>query len=286
MSDCVVRALGANSEWIGIAAEVTDALKTAISLRKYDQKTSAALGKVLLCAAMAASPLKGDDFLSVCLRSKEGDAHLIASANSVIEIKASATFHEDEVLEGPATLTFIKEMGLKTPYSGTVLTDFDSVESGLETYYAQSEQILTRAKLSVSFNEKGEVQRAFGYLLQALPFASEETKVKVFQSFDKMLAPEALEFRGYGPKEILDALFAGLGENLTETKTVTWKCACSKEKGAALLKSLDSEELRSMVAEGKTVHITCGFCGKNYYYSVDEIQEFLDSKEETRVGEA
>lgn len=286
MSDYVVRALGANSEWIGMAAEVTDALKEAIALRGYDSSTASALGKMLLCAAMVGSALKDNNILSISLHSQKGDTRLIATANAKIDIKATANVDPEIGLVGPAILTVVRDLNLKTPYSGTVLTDFSTLDHGLELYFAQSEQILTRVKLHVSFGPNGELVRAFGYLLQALPFAKEDTKAKVFDSFDRMLFPEALEFRGYTPEQMLESMFSGLGENVVEKKPITWHCGCSKEKGAEILKSLGKEELESILAEGKTVHISCGFCGKKYYYTIDEIESLLASLEPSEVKEA
>ena len=276
--DRLIRALSYNEEWLATAIDATEAVEEARKLRHYGKQSSTFIGQIMLLAGMMASQLKEDRHeLSVTAQSLDGEAHLIATANPEIALKAYAKNPEEENYARDGVLTIIKDLGLKTPYNSTVQCRLDDLAGGVALYFTQSEQIPTYVRLCVSFNDDGSIRRAFGFMAQALPFASGATKKMVEEAFNNMPANEALLFRDASLEDIIAKLFSTLGEAKTAEKKVFWRCGCSKEKAEATLASLGEEELNGMIAEGKTVSIECGFCGKTYYFRVDELERIRDS---------
>ena len=273
MKDCCIRALGAHDEWCGIACEVTEALKIAVEKRHYDQNSARLVGEMLLIASMLASNLKGEDALSVAVKDLQGNASLVASADSAIHVKASASHPEGMPTAGRGIMQIVRDLGMKEPYSSSVSLDFSSFAGSVDAFFAQSDQILAKTKLHVSFDEAGNVKRAFGFLVQALPFASEETKEEVLRLFSSLPSMEALEFRNLGVEDMIPLLFGKLGERVVSRKDIEWRCSCSLERVRNTLLLLGQKELEDMANEGKTIHLDCNFCGKSYYFTVDDLRE-------------
>ncbi len=273
MKDCCIRALGAHDEWCGIACEVTEALKTAVEKRHYDQNATRLVGEMLLIASMLASNLKGEDALSVAVKNIEGTASLVASADAGIHVKASASHPEGMPRSGRGIMQIVRDLGMKEPYASSVSLDFSSFAGSVDAFFAQSDQILAKTRLYVSFDEEGHVKRAFGFLVEALPFASEETKEEVLRLFSSLPSMEALEFRNLSVEEMIPLLFGKLGEKIVSKKDIEWRCSCSLERVKNTLLLLGKKELEDMANEGKTIHLDCNFCGKSYYFTVDDLRE-------------
>ena len=270
--DKLIRALGANGEWIATAIEATSAIEEARKLRHYEGEALIKLGRVILLTAMMASMLKGErDDLSISLQTGDSKTRFIATANAKIELKATAILSAEST-SPYGTMTVVKDLGLKTPYTSTTRANLDDLESSFDFYFVQSEQILTKTKTYVELNDDGSVKQAFAYMVQSLPNANQQTAEAVLENFKNMPTVESLSFHRESLADILARLFAGLGESQSEEKPVAWHCSCSKERGANILKSLGADELGKMIAEGKTIDIACGFCGKTYYYTVDELE--------------
>ena len=83
--DKLIRALGANGEWIATAIEATSAIEEARKLRHYEGEALIKLGRVILLTAMMASMLKGErDDLSISLQTGDSKTRFIATANAKI----------------------------------------------------------------------------------------------------------------------------------------------------------------------------------------------------------
>lgn len=283
MDDLLLRALGENLQYVGIAAEVTNALNEAIDKRHYDVTTATLVGKMLLLTAMLASSLKGNDYLTLYIRDPEGRFALTAVADSKVQIKASSNLQNGTPDKGKATFTLAKDLGLKEPYSSCIDMDLSDFEKAVSDYLKQSEQSLAKTCLHINFDETGHCTRAFGYMLQALPFATLEATDRLFSRFDGMLKGESIEFRNMGMSDILDALFRGSDHQIIVEKPILWHCGCSKEKAVNSLRVCGSNVLRSLIAEGKTTHVDCAFCGNSYYFTVDDLRDILKEIEPNKA---
>ena len=60
---------------------------------------------------------------------------------------------------------------------------------------------------------------------------------------------------------------------MVSTKDIEWRCSCSLERVRNTLLLLGPQELEDMANEGKTIHLDCNFCGKSYYFTVDDLRE-------------
>jgi molecular chaperone Hsp33 len=63
-----------------------------------------------------------------------------------------------------------------------------------------------------------------------------------------------------------------MGQDIRWSKTPKFKCTCGVERVWRALKLLASHDVKSIIEEGKDVSISCGFCGKTYSVTAEDIQ--------------
>lgn len=71
-------------------------------------------------------------------------------------------------------LSVIKDIGLKEPYIGQTQLVSGEIAEDLTYYFATSEQIPTSVALGVLMEKNNTVKQAGGFIIQLMPFASEE----------------------------------------------------------------------------------------------------------------
>ena len=75
---------------------------------------------------------------------------------------------------------------------------------------------------------------------------------------------------------MLAQILAGIDYKILEHKDdIKFQCRCSHEKLADALASLGTDELTDMRETMEQVELTCGFCGKKYYFAKDELTEII-----------
>jgi molecular chaperone Hsp33 len=152
----------------------------------------------------------------------------------------------------------------------------------LQGYFENSEQVPTRLWLHATENGVS------GMLLQRLPPSAaassdserqsateaeiEDAWVRV-QLLADTLKPEELE--GLSDKTILQRLFAEDDLRLFEPAPVFFRCRCSRERVAGMLRALGAEETRSIIAERGKVEVHCDFCNRAYEFDAVDVELLL-----------
>ena len=173
------------------------------------------------------------------------------------------------------TLSVIKDLGLKEPYSGTIPIVSGEIAEDIAAYFASSEQIPTVCGLGVLVNPDLTVNVAGGYLIQLLPFADEscidilEKNIKELPSVTKMMS------EGLDAEKIVLKLLDGLNPNILDEANVSYKCGCSRERVVKAIASLGNDELQAMADENKDTEVCCHFCNKKYTFTPQEILDLL-----------
>ena len=76
-------------------------------------------------------------------------------------------------------------------------------------------------------------------------------------------------------RKVLHRLYHQEDIRLFEPRPVSFRCSCSGERVAAMLRMLGAAEVRSILDERDDVEVTCEFCNRAYRYdSVDAEQLF------------
>lgn len=283
------RAISADASVVASFLDATDIVGEIEKIHKTSAVVTAALGRLSIACSLIGYSLKGDDD-SVTVRMDGGGATgaLIAVADShgnvrsyvsnpVVEIPLNSYGKLDVAgaVGKDGTLSVIKDLGLKEPYSGTIPIVSGEIAEDIAAYFASSEQIPTVCGLGVLVNPDLTVNVAGGYLIQLLPFADEscidilEKNIKELPSVTKMMS------EGLNAEEIVLKLLDGLNPNILDEANVSYKCGCSRERVVKALASLGNDELQAMADENKDTEVCCHFCNKKYTFTPQEILDLL-----------
>ena len=288
MSDYIVRATAANSQIRAFAITSRVLVEEARTRHNTSPVMTAALGRLLSGGAMMGAMMKGEkDLLTLQIKCGGPAKGLTVTADAKGRVKGYVEV--PDVMLPPNSqgkldvggaldlgiLNVIKDMGMKEPYVGQVALQTGEIAEDLTYYFATSEQIPSAVGLGVLMNKDNTVKQAGGFILQLLPFTSEEIigkleeKIKTIDSVTEMLE------KGYTPERILEEILGDLGLEITDTMPAEFSCNCSKERITKALISIGKKDLQEMIDDGKPIEVNCHFCNTNYTFEVDELKEMI-----------
>ena len=287
MSDYLVRATAADAAIRAFAVSTLDTVEEARARHNLSPVASAALGRLLTAGVMMGGMLKNEDDL-VTLRI-DGDGpigSIVVTADSRGEVKGFAANPSVMLPPSPAgkldvggsigngVLTVIKDMGLKEPYSGQVVLQTGEIAEDLTYYFATSEQVPSSVGLGVLMNRQdATVKRAGGFIIQLMPFASDEVLSKLEENIKSLKPVTTMLDLGLTPEEVLGEVLKGFDIEITDTMPVGFKCNCSKDRLTKALISLGRKEIKSIIDDGKPITMNCHFCNTDYTFEIDELKD-------------
>ncbi len=176
---------------------------------------------------------------------------------------------------GIGILQVIKDMGLKEPYVGDTMLVTSEIAEDLTYYFASSEQVPSSVGLGVLMEKDNTVKCAGGFIIQMMPFASEETISKIENNLKHVTSVTELLDRGCTPEQILEELLGDTGLEITDTIPARFYCNCSKERVEKAVASIGREDIQEMIGEGKDIEVKCHFCNSAYTYTVEDLRRIM-----------
>ncbi|MDR0299590.1 MAG: Hsp33 family molecular chaperone HslO [Streptococcaceae bacterium] len=286
--DKIIKSISANGHFRAFALDATETVFEAQSLHDSMASSTIALGRTLIAAQILGALEKGDAKITVKVIGDGPMGPILAVSDASGTVKGYVKNPDldyrrtstGEILIGEfignGQLIVIKDMGLRTPYTGQV--DLISAEIGedLAWYFLQSEQTPSSVGIHVSIKEgSDQVADASAFLLQALPEASEAEILAMEKQIKNMPALASLSV-----DEILPALYGNIDYKVLEESEIRYKCDCSRERFAEGLKSLGSAELTSMIEEDGGAEVVCQFCNTKYEFSEKDLNDLILNQSE------
>lgn len=283
----VVRTIAHDASVVATAIDATDIVSEIERIHKTSAVVTAALGRLTVAASLMGIGLKGRDD-SVTLRVNGGGpcGTLIAVADGLGNVKS---YVQNPVVELPlnskgkldvggavgvnGTLSVVKDMGLKEPYSGQVPLVTGEIGDDVATYFVQSEQVPTVCGLGVLVNKDLSVRAAGGYLIQLLPYAPESVIDTIEANIARIPSVTQMLDSGITADQMAHMVLEGLEPDVMDDLTAVYRCDCSKERVERALISIGRSELEKMADSPQEV--CCHFCGKAYQFSPEDIHTLL-----------
>ena len=289
MEDYIVRATAGDAQIRAFAATTRVTVETARTLHDLSPVASAALGRLLTGGAMMGSMLKGDtDLLTLQIIGDGPIGQITVTTDASGNVKGyvnnpSVMLPPNKMGKldvsgavGNGFLRVIKDMGLKEPYSGQIEIQSGEVAEDLTNYFASSEQIPSSVGLGVLMNKEDmTVKQAGGFIIQLMPFASDEIISKLEDNLSNINSVTKMLEDGHTPESMLEILLKGLDLKITDTLPVRFHCNCEKARVEKAIVSIGKKDINEMIEEGKPIEVNCHFCNKNYTFSVEELKELL-----------
>lgn len=288
MSDYIIRGTAANDQIRFFAATTRDLVEEARQIHETSPVVTAALGRLLTAGGMMGSMCKNDtDVLTLQIKGDGPIGGLTVTADAKGNVKG---YPYENVVIIPASkagkldvggaigrgmLSVIKDIGLKEPYVGQTDLVSGEIAEDLTYYFATSEQIPTAVALGVLMNHDNTVRQAGGFIVQLMPYASEEVISALEKALEKFTSmTNELEKRGTVEK-VMEFLFEDMGYQIYDTIETRFSCNCSRERVEKAVISIGKKEIQQMIDEAKPIEVNCHFCNKKYTFSVEDLENMI-----------
>ena len=288
MKDYLVRATAADGQIRAFAATTRETVETAREKHDTSPVVTAALGRLLTAASMMGSMLKNEnDLLTIQVKGDGPMRGMTVTADAQARVKGYA--YEPQVIlpanalgkldvggaVGGGMLIVIKDMGLKEPYVGQTVLQSGEIAEDLTYYFATSEQVPSSVGLGVLMEKNNTVKQAGGFILQLMPFASDEIIGALEKKLQEISSVTAMLEAGNTPEQILQILLGDMDLKIQDTVPVEYYCNCDKARVERALAGIGKKDLQEMIEEGKEIEVNCDFCNTKYIFTVDELKGLL-----------
>lgn len=240
--------------------------QAALERVDYPAEVRALLGQAMAAALLLGSTLKYEGALTLQVTG-DGRVHLlVVQVDSERHVRGLARWSGEvagadwRTLLGAGRMAItIEQRGRDERYQGIVALTGDSFAAALEHYFERSEQLPTRLLLAA------DGARAAGLLLQVIPGREEDGEAwsRVGLLAATLTPAELLSLE---PEELLHRLYHEEQVRLFEAEPVAFRCSCSRERIADMLRGLGEAETDAILAEQGRIEVDCEFCGRQYRF--------------------
>ena len=297
MADQFIKAITKNNDFRAFAVNGTNLVREAAQTHDTTRIASVVLGRGLLASTlMAQAVLKGEERLSIQLNGRGPIGNVVVEADAKGSVRGYVTNPQlDVVLNDAGQMDVAQAVGhngvlqvtkfapYANPYIGQSQLVSGEIGDDFTYYLAQSEQIPSAIGVSVYMNEDDTVGVAGGFLVQALPGASDASIDQLEKALANMRPLSDMLSDRYTPLDILEEIF-GKGEvNILQTAGVGLAAEPPKSAYAKMLATLPAEEIKAMIDEDDGAEVVGKFSGKRYFFTATELREILQQIEENNV---
>ena len=244
------------------------------------------LGHAYLAAGLLTSQMKSKDRMSLSFQGDGPVGGITVESNVDGEVRGylrNDSIELDEPLESFDTAPFIGSgflsvtrfpQGAYVPYTGQVELEYQSIAKDLANYFLRSEQTPTAFNLSIQFDEDGRVTGAGGLMVQAMPDATEDTRVELEEIIQDLPSLGQLFASGDTTARVVHNHFGEFSPEIVGTRGVEFSCPCSRERFSRFLVALGPEELADIQENGPLpLKTTCWNCGSTYEFSAEAVAD-------------
>ena len=288
MSDHIIRGMAANNQVRFFAGTTKDIVEEARRIHNTSPVATAALGRLLTAGALMGAQCKNEsDVLTLQIQCSGPIGGITVTADAHSRVKGyvnnpEVILHANE--KGKldvakaldlGVLSVIKDIGLKEPYVGQTQLVSGEIAEDLTYYFATSEQIPTSVALGVLMERDNTVKQAGGFIIQLMPFATDELIDTLEKRLGDFSSITAELDKGKEPLDIIKEIFDGYDVVVTDELPTSWHCNCSKERYYNAVLSLGKKEIANLLEEGEPIEVNCQFCNSHYTFSTEELSDML-----------
>lgn len=251
--------------------------QAVLERHNYPEALRDLLGEMMVAAALLSATIKFKGKLIIQLQGKDPVTLMVVECSSDRELRGIAHHTEDQttaslqslVSTGSLVITLEPDQG-KERYQGIVEITGNTLAHTLTNYLVRSEQLDTGLWLAANG------QCAAGLLIQKLP-GSETEHDDNFWSHVLHLSStiKRKELLKLSAEEIIHRLFYEEDVRIFGSEPICFRCSCTRERVANMLRTLGRDEVRSIISEQSKVGVACEFCNQKYEFdAVDAEQVF------------
>lgn len=278
-SDSLRRFLFEHAPIRGEIVRLDEVWQNVIERHHYPAVLRDLMGELCAAAVLLAATLKLKGAMVLQIHGKGAVKLLVVECSGDLELRATAKWQgelthgtlQDLVGEGRFVITLDPKDGNQA-YQGVVPLEGDSIAETLQNYMTRSEQLETRLWLAADGSS------AAGMLLQKLPERGESVDADAWNRATQLgdtLKPE--ELLGLSAGELVHRLYHEEDIRLFDPQPAVFRCTCSRDNVAQMLRMIGRAEVDAILAERGDVEVHCEFCNERYVFDrVDADAVFAD----------
>lgn len=285
-TDYVAVAMAKDDQIVAYAATTRNLVEELRQRHDTWPVTTAALGRVATVAAVLTCTLKSDQHQVTLQIHGDGPAGKIlvvamgdGSVRGYVDephvdlpLNAQGKLDVGGAVGREGSLYVVKDLGLKSPYRGTVPLISGEIGEDFTYYFTISEQTPSAVAVGVLVDVDTSVAAAGGLFIHALPGAASQDLETIEQTLARWPSVTSLLRDGYTPEDLLQQVL-GDDVRILARRPVSFKCSCSRDRLARVLLSLGKQEIDNLIREQGHAELICHFCSSHYEFDVMELSE-------------
>lgn len=295
MKDYLVKAYAFGGTVRIYAATTSNLVEEARLIHDTWPAATATLGRTLTASVIMGAMYKEDQTLSIRIDGGGPIGKIVVTTNAHGEVRGVVSnphvhmsTNDNKLAVGYAVghdgfIHVTKDIKIRDTFTSSAQLQTGEIGDDFTYYFAKSEQIPSAVGLGVLVNDDHSVLASGGFILQLMPGSKPETIEKIESNIKAMKPVSELIHSGLTPEEIVQIITKGDHEFI-EKIDLKYVCDCSSDRFSKGLISIGQTELQEMIVEGNTIETVCHFCGKKYYFTVEELKELKDSSKSNIVS--
>lgn len=279
LTDSLAKTTAAGKTIRAFAAVTTQLVDEARRRHQTAPTASAALGRTMTAGLLMASLLRDDETISLQFVSKGPLRGMLVDANAQGEVRGFVYAPRTHLplrngklnvggAVGSGTLVVIRSNPWKKePYRSVLPIVSGEIGQDIAHYLLNSEQIPSAVSLGVFVQPDETVAAAGGFVIQAMPGASDEL-ISQLENAVACTRPVSEMIRdGATPWDILQEVIGEFAPRLIGEHNVQFVCRCNRDRVLGALIALGREEVQHLLDTEGQAEVKCEFC--NQQFTVD-----------------
>ncbi len=287
--DYCLRVTAKNGAIRGFFSSTKNIANESFQRHKTSPVVTAGMGRLLTATSIMGLMQKGEkDLVTLTFKGDGPVKSLLATASSNGNVKGypnvpvvDIPLKENGKLDvsgsiGYGTLSIIKDMGLKEPYSGQIPLISGEIADDLTYYFAKSEQVPTSVALGVLVDTDYSVKASGGFIIQLMPFCEDEVIEELEKKLQNLPPISKMLDSGMTPHDIANEILGDMELEILEENEIKFECNCSRERVEKALISVGKTEIEDILATDKKAQLHCHFCNTNYEFNEQDLIKILN----------
>ena len=259
--------------------------RAVLERHRYPAPLRAVLGQLMAAAALLSATLKFEGSLILQIQGSGAVKLIVVECTSEQTMRATAKWEGElpnagfrELVGGGRFAITIVPTDTTQSYQGIVALEGDTVSAVLEHYMATSEQLETRLWLASNDEQAG------GLLLQRLPGEAGNDPDAWNRAVKLSETVTERELLTLPARQIVRRLFHEEDIRVFESRIVSFRCSCTRDRVVNMLRMLGHDEVHSIIDERGSVEVTCEFCNRQYAFDPVDAEQVFAAEVVTRVA--
>ena len=279
VTDSLAKTTAAGKTIRAFATATTQLVDEARRRHQTAPTASAALGRTMTAGLLMASLLRDDETISLQFVSKGPLRGILVDANARGEVRGFVYAPRTHLplrngkldvggAVGSGTFVVIRSNPWKKgPYRSVLPIVSGEIGQDVAHYLLNSEQIPSAVSLGVFVQPDEAVTAAGGFVIQAMPGASDELITQLENAVARTRPVSEMIRDGATPWDILQEVVGEFAPTLIDEHDVQFTCRCNQDRVLGALAALGREDVQHLLDTEGQAEVKCEFC--NQQFTVD-----------------